>query len=243
MNLSVPKIQDYFNSTNNSEGKTLLAKLMASFDNIEMKLSTMPDNVDVVEQSIDLLTLFKRLNCCLNMDLSSTYHKSKFFIIKKEVLDSLLCFIKLDGISHRIRVEFIEFAFKVLKDTYEGKNFDKLVNDAFIFRFLKKEELIKKSMNMRFRPYPDKAEETNYSQTNSDKDKSFDPSDDEIEQFFKENRTQFFKLMMSGEAESFKDPMADFDSKEFYHYYLTLEEQRNMMNSSQAEKTYLNVER
>lgn len=216
---------------------------MASFDNIEMKLSTMPDNVDVVEQSIDLLTLFKRLNCCLNMDLSSKYHKSKFFIIKKEVLDSLLCFIKLDGISYGIRVEFTEFAFKVLKDTYEGKNFDKLVNDAFIFRFLKKEELIKKSMNVRYRCYPEKAEETNYSQTNSDKDKSFDPSDNEIEQFFKENRTQFFKLMMSGKAESFKDPMADFDSKEFYHYYLTLEEQRNMMNSSQAEKNYLNVER
>ncbi|NRA79469.1 MAG: hypothetical protein HRU18_14785 [Pseudoalteromonas sp.] len=238
MNFSAPKLESYFKSTNDSEGIKLLTNLMTSFDNIKNKISILQVPVNVDEKCIDLLTLFKSLNCHLNMDSRLKHSGHKLFSIKNEVLDSLLCLIKLDGISHGIRVEFIKFAFLVLKGTYEDIKFDKLVNDAFIFRFLKKEELIKPGRLVRSRRVPEM-----HTQINSEKDKSFDPSDDEIEQFFKENRTQFFKLMMSGKAESFKDPMADFNSKKFYHYYLTLEEQRNMMNSSQAEKTYLNVER
>lgn len=238
MNFSAPKLESYFKSTNDSEGIKLLTNLMTSFDNIKNKISKLQVPVNVDEKCIDLLTLFKSLNCHLNMDSRLKHSGHKLFSIKNEVLDSLLCLIKLDGISHRIRVEFIKFAFLVLKGTYEDIKFDDLVNDAFIFRFLKKEELIKPGRLVRYRRVPEM-----HTQINSEKDKSFDPSDDEIEQFFKENRTQFFKLMMSGKAESFKDPMSDFNSKKFYHYYLTLEEQRNMMSSSQAEKTYLNVER
>lgn len=237
MNFSAPKLESYFKSTNDSEGIKLLTNLMTSFDNIKNKISILQAPVSVDENCIDLLTLFKSLNCHLNMDSRLKHSRHKFFSIKNEVLDSLLCLIKLDGISHRIRVEFIKFAFLVLKGTYEDIKFDELVNDAFIFRFLKKEELIKPGRLVRHRRVPEM-----HTQINSDKDKSFDPSDDEIEQFFNVNRAQFFKLMMCGEAENFEDPMDKAENNKFYHYYLTLREQVNMMDSSQAEKLYLNVE-
>ena len=66
MNFSAPKLESYFKSTNDSEGIKLLTNLMTSFDNIKNKISILQVPVNVDEKCIDLLTLFKSLNCHLN---------------------------------------------------------------------------------------------------------------------------------------------------------------------------------
>lgn len=197
--------------------KVLISELNVHYDKInnynESGVTGEKINVEVID-SLTKLNEIIRLAPTYKINYEQNRGDFRFGV---DLLESIIALLNTEVGHESTRNKLLELALNFLEDLYDY-SIDSLINLSFLYRWLKKNDLVKNYSVRRSTYYPIRK--------NTDNHKiEFKPSDEEIDAFYESNKQKIYKYMAfeMADGRQERDPLSESKESNYYHYFKSLE--------------------
>ena len=193
--------------------RTLISELNVHYDKINNYLESEVSGERLNVEVIDSLAKLNEINRLAphRLDINPN---SGDFRLGVDLLESVIALLTTNAGHQSTKNNLIELGRSLLQKLYNF-SFDKLVYSAHLYQWLNNKNLVRSHSVSRWRQ--------RYKGKSSTRIK-FEPTDDELSEFFDKNQQKIFEYMvfkMLPDKEE-TNPFSDSQAVDFYHYHQTL---------------------
>ena len=193
--------------------RTLISELNVHYDKINNYLESEVSGERLNVEVIDSLAKLNEINRLAPYRLD-TNPNSGDFRLGVDLLESVIALLTTNAGHQSTKKNLIELGWSLLHKLYNF-SFDGLVDSAYLYQWLKNKNLV--------RSHSISCWGERYNGTSSTRIK-FEPTDDELTDFFDKNQQKIFEYMafemLPNKEET--NPFSNSQAVDFYHYHQTL---------------------
>ncbi|MCX3310402.1 hypothetical protein ORN12_15575 [Pantoea vagans] len=202
-----------FNAFPYNRIKTLISELNVHYEKINNYLEAEVSGEKLNVEVIDSLVKLNEINRLAPYRIDNNPNSGDFRL-GVDLLESVIALLTTDAGHQCTKKNLLTLGWSLLSKLYSF-SYERLIDSALLYQWLKRKELV--------RSYNITHWGTNYGNVNLTRSK-FEPSDDELDNFFNRNQQKIFEYMvfeMIPNKEEI-DPFSNTQAVDFYHYHQLL---------------------